>query len=73
MNVSSVNGYYWVKNADASGTQPGYDYYFLIAACAYGTAVQLAFAYMTQLTKHRYGYRLYCNDSWSIWLAVAPD
>ena len=59
------NGFYWMRKAETTGTQPGYDFYMLIVMFASYAGATLQIAYNMSSSTHKS--RMYVNGSWSAW------
>ena len=67
-NIDSLrsNGFYWMQKANTTGTQPGYDYYFLVVFTTGYSGITLQIAYaMSAPTNSKI--RMYVNSSWCAW------
>ena len=65
IDILRLNGFYWMQKANSSGTQPGYDYYFLIVFQSGYSGITLQIAYNLASSAHKS--RMFANGSWSTW------
>ena len=65
IDVMRTNGFYWMQKAQSSGTQPGYDFYFLIVFQSGYSGITLQIAYNLASSAHKS--RMFANGSWSAW------
>lgn len=65
IDLMKTNGFYWMQKAQTSGTQPGYDFYFLIVFQSGYSGITLQIAYNLASSAHKS--RMFANSSWSAW------